>query len=143
LRTGLSEIALKERDVVVQGHTVASAVTMSGRHTGPIVVQDRETLRVAPPSGRRLSVEHVHWTVFDQQGRALSHVASRDDRGLGQLGLLPPTPAALWRSLLWAVTGRSAAARRAFLATSGALPGTVSADMDGAERPVGLGVHGG
>jgi hypothetical protein len=128
LRTGLSQIRFEEHDVVVQGHTVASAVTMSGRHTGPIVVQEKDKLRVAPPSGRRFSVEHVHWTVFDEQGRAVSHVARRDDLGqLGQLGLLPPTPGALGRSLLWTLTGRSAAARRAFLATSGVLPASTAA----------------
>jgi hypothetical protein len=143
LRTGLSEISFEEHDVVVQDRTVVSAVTMSGRHTGPIVVQDPTGLRVAPPSGRRFRVEHVHWTVFDDQGRAVSHVARRDDLGqLGQLGLLPPTAAFLGRSLWWAVTGRSAAARRAFLATSGALGSetpTVPAPRDGV---VGLGVHG-
>src|SRR5215218_7420023 len=48
LRTGLTEIAFDEHDVVVQGLTVASAVTMSGRHTGPIVVQDQKGLRVGP-----------------------------------------------------------------------------------------------
>src|SRR5829696_1358712 len=139
LRTGLSEISFEEHDVVVQGHTVASAVTMSGRHTGPIVVQEQKKLRVAPPSGRRFSVEHVHWTVFDDQGRAVSHVARRDDLGqLGQLGLLPPTPAALGRSLLWKLTGRSAAARRAFLATSGELS---TATVPGRRaRPVELGI---
>jgi hypothetical protein len=140
LRTGLSEITFEEHDVVVQDRTVASAVTMRGRHTGPIVIQDQEGLRVAPPSGRRFSVEHVHWSVFDQQGRAVSHVARRDDLGqLGQLGLLPPTAASLGRSLLWALTGRSAAARRAFLATSGARP-SVPAEQ---ERSVGLAVRGG
>jgi hypothetical protein len=38
-----------------------------------------------------------------------------------QLGLLPPTPGAVWRSLAWAVTGRAAAARQQFLQTSGEL----------------------
>ena len=123
LRTGLTEIEFEEHDVVVQDHTVASAVRMCGRHTGPIVVQDGKRLRVAPPGGRRFSVEHVHWTVFDEQGRAVSHVARRDDLGqLGQLGLLPPTPAALWRSLMWRLNGRSTMARRAVLAPSGELP---------------------
>jgi hypothetical protein len=128
LRTGLTEIGFEEHDVVVQDHAVASAVRMCGRHTGPIVVQDGKRLHVAPPSGRRFSVEHVHWTVFDEQGRAVSHVARRDDLGqLGQLGLLPPTPGALGRSLLWTLTGRSAAACRAFLATSGVLPASTAA----------------
>ena len=120
LRTGLSDIRLIEQQAVVAGCTVVSQVTMSGRHTGPIVLQDGVKLRVAPPSGRRFEVEHVHWSEFDEDGRAVSHFARRDDLSqVAQLGLLPPTPGAVWRSLSWAVTGRSAAVRRAFLATSG------------------------
>lgn len=127
LRSGLSEIRFDEHEAVVAGVTVVSAVTMSGRHTGPLVLQDRGTLRVAPPSGRRFVVEHVHWSEFDEQGRAVRHFARRDDLGqVTQLGLLPPTPGALLRSLVWAITGRSAAARRAFLATTGDLPVGVS-----------------
>ncbi len=135
IRTGLSDIAFEEWDVVVAGSTVVSAVTMSARHTGAIVLRTGGVLRVSPPSGRRFSVEHVHWSTFDDQGRALSHVARRDDLGqVVQLGLLPPTPGALWRSLTWAVTGRSAAARRAFLATSGDLPVDGRAGADAALR---------
>ncbi|MEX5719854.1 ester cyclase [Geodermatophilus maliterrae] len=123
LHTGFSELRLDEHEAVVAGRTVVSAVTMSGRHTGPLVLQDGGVLRVAPPGGRRFTVEHVHWSTFDEEGRAVSHAARRDDLGqVTQLGLLPPTPGALLRSLLWAVTGRSAAARRAFVATSGDLP---------------------
>jgi len=129
LRTALSEIRLEEHQVVVKDDTVVSLATMSGRHTGPMVLQDGDKLRVAPPSGRRFAVEHVHWSVFDEEGRALSHFARRDDLGqVIQLGLLPPTPGALLRSVQWALTGRSAAARRAFLATSGELPSDSSVD---------------
>ena len=123
LRTGLSDLRLDEHEVVTEGRTVVSALTMSGRHTGPVVLRDGGTLRVAPPGGRAFAVEHVHWTTFDDAGRALHHRARRDDLGqVTQLGLLPPTPGTLLRMLLWAVTGRSAAARRAFLATPGDLP---------------------
>lgn len=123
LRTGLSEIRLVEHEAVVANNTVISLVTMSGRHTGPIVLRDGDKIRVAPPSGRRFAVEHVHWSTFDADGRAVHHFARRDDLGqVTQLGLLPPTPGALLRSLLWLVTGRSAAARREFLATTGDVP---------------------
>jgi SnoaL-like polyketide cyclase len=127
LRTALSDIRFEEREVVVAGSTVVSAVTMSGRHTGPMVLDLDGTLRVSPPGGRSFHVEHVHWSTFDDQGRALTHFARRDDLGqVTQLGLLPPTPGALARMLWWAASGRSAAARRAFLATPGDLPAPVA-----------------
>jgi SnoaL-like polyketide cyclase len=120
LRTAFSDIHFTESDVVVAASTVVSAVTMSARHTGPMVIQDGDLLRVGPPSGRRFTVDHLHWTTFDPEGRAVRHFARRDDLGqLTQLGLLPPTPAAMVRSIVWALTGRSAAARRDFLATTG------------------------
>jgi hypothetical protein len=96
---------------------------VSDRHTGPIVLQDGEKLRVAPPSGRCFAVEHVHWITFDEQARTVHYFARRDGLGqVTQLGLLPPNPAALVRSAVWRLIGRSAAARRAYLATSGDLP---------------------
>ena len=67
IRTGLSDIAFEEREVVVAGSTVVSAATMSARHTGAIVLRTGGVLRVSPPSGRRFSVEHVHWSTFDDQ----------------------------------------------------------------------------
>ena len=130
LRTALAEIRFEEVDVVVDGATVVSAVRMSARHVGPMVVQVGQAVRVSPPTGRSFSVDHVHWTVFDAQGRAVRHVARRDDLGqLTQLGLLPPTPSALVRSVVWAATGRSAAARRAFLATRAPAPLPVPSDV--------------
>ncbi|UNX53691.1 ester cyclase [Georgenia sp. TF02-10] len=123
LQTGLSDISIHEREVVVAGSTVVSAATLSARHTGPIVLQAGDKIRVAPPTGRRFAVEHVHWTEFDAEGRAVRHFARRDDLGqVTQLGLLPPTPGQLLRTVRWALTGRSAAARRVFLTTPGTLP---------------------
>jgi hypothetical protein len=123
LRTALSDIRFEEREAVVAGRTVVCAVTMSARHTGPMVLQDGQRLRVIPPTGRHFSIEHLHWSEFDEQGRALTHFARRDDLGqLVQLGLLPPTPAALLRGLRWTLTGRTRAAKHAFLASSGTVP---------------------
>jgi len=88
-RTALSDIGLVEHQPLVATNTVVSQV----RHTGPMVFQDGDTLRVAPPTGRRFDVEHVHWTEFDDDGRADTHFARWDDLGqVTQLGLLPQPP---------------------------------------------------
>jgi len=118
LRGTYSDIRFVERETLVEDDVVVSRVTMHGRQTGPLVVQEGEAVRVLPPTGRRFAVEHVHVARFDAAGRALTHEAVRDDLGwLVQLGHFPPTPAVLWRGLVWAVTGRAARAKRAFLGT--------------------------
>ena len=117
LRAAYSELRFVEHDSVAEGDLVVSHVTMHGRQTGPLVVQAGAAVRVFPPTGRRFAVEHVHLARFDADGRALTHLAVRDDLGQQiQLGHLPPGPAALWRQVVWALSGRAAAARRAFLA---------------------------
>ena len=122
LRRAYSEIRIVEHEAIVEGDLVASHVTMHGRQTGPLVLQDGEAIRVLPPTGRSFAFEHVHISRFDADGRALTHLAVRDDLGLLlQLGHMPPGPAALWRQLVWALTGRAAAARRAFLTDSAAV----------------------
>jgi hypothetical protein len=116
LRRAYSDIRFVEHEAVAEGDLVISRVTMHGRQTGPLVLQDGAAVRVIPPSDRTFAVDQVHVTRFDSTGRAVHHDAVRDDLGqLIQLGQFPPSPAALWRQLVWAVTGRSAAARRAFL----------------------------
>jgi hypothetical protein len=116
LRTAYSELRLVEHEAIVEGDLVVSHVTMHGRQTGPLVLQDGDAIRVLPPTGRRFAHEHIHISRFDAAGRAVTHLAVRDDLGLlVQLGHFPPGPAVLWRNLAWWLTGRAAAARRAFL----------------------------
>jgi hypothetical protein len=116
LRTAYSELRLVEHEAIVEGDVVVSHVTMHGRQTGPLVLQDGDTIRVLPPTGRRFAHEHIHISRFDAEGRAMTHLAVRDDLGLMlQLGHFPPGPAVLGRNLVWWLTGRAAAARRAFL----------------------------
>jgi len=99
-----------------RGALVISRVTMHGVQTGPLVLQEGTVLRVIPPTGRSFAVDHVHVTRFDAEGRAELHEAIRDDLGqLIQLGHFPPTAAELWRQIVWAASGRTAAARREFL----------------------------
>ena len=104
-------------------------VRMQGRHTGPFVLFRNEKLdKIIPPTGRRLDYEQIHvLTVRD--GKVISHEAVRDDMTmLGQLGVLPPTPAMAARLAAWKLTGRdrraaaevSAASARAAETAAGA-----------------------
>jgi hypothetical protein len=116
LRRAYSEIRFVEHEAVAEDNLVISRVTFHGRQTGALVLQEGATVRVIPPTGRSFSTDQVHLTRFDAQGRAEHHVAIRDDLGqLVQLGHFPPDGAGLWRLLVWAITGRAAAARREFL----------------------------
>lgn len=128
LRTAYSQLRIVEHQAIVEGDLVVSHVTMYGRQTGPLVLQDGEAIRVLPPTGRPFAHEQVHITRFDADGRALTHLAVRDDLGLMlQLSHMPPGPAALWRQLVWALTGRATAARRAFLAGQAPTRGAIDA----------------
>jgi hypothetical protein len=93
LRTAYSELRFVEHESIAEGDLVVSRVTMQGRQTGPLVVQDGAAVRVFPPTGRRFAVEHVHLARFDADGRALTHLAVRDDLGqqiqLGQPAARP------------------------------------------------------
>jgi predicted ester cyclase len=66
---------------VAEGDLVVQQVTMSGRHSGPMMGR--------PPTGAEFAVRHVYiWRVAD--GRLAEHWGSRDDVGLlTQLGLFP------------------------------------------------------
>lgn len=91
-------------------------VHMQGRHTGPFVLfRDGKLDKILPPAGRELDYEQIHvLTVRD--GKVVKHEAVRDDLTmLGQLGALPPTPAAAARLAAWKLTGRD---RRAAAAVS-------------------------
>ena len=81
LRRASADLSFAVEDEVAEGDKVVQLVTMSGRHTGPLVGGE--------PSGRRFSGRHVYiWRVAD--GKLIEHWGSRDDLGpLQQLGLLP------------------------------------------------------
>ncbi len=67
-------------DMIAEGDKVAARVTVSGTHTGEI--------RGIPPTGRRFSVEHVHWYRL-ADGKIAEQWSVRDDLGqMQQLGVI-------------------------------------------------------
>ena len=68
-------------DIISEGDKVAVRMTVSGTHTG--------TLRGIPPTGKRFSVDYVHWFRL-AEGKVAELWAVRDDLSrLEQLGLFP------------------------------------------------------
>jgi steroid delta-isomerase-like uncharacterized protein len=68
-------------DIISEGDKVAVRMTMSGTHTG--------TLKGIPPTGKRFSVDYVHWFRL-AEGKVAELWAVRDDlTRLQQLGLIP------------------------------------------------------
>ena len=81
LRTAFGELRFDVEDDIAEGDKVVQLVTMSGRHTGPIMGRE--------PTGREFAVRHIYiWRIAD--GQIAEHWGSRDDLGLlDQIGLLP------------------------------------------------------
>jgi predicted ester cyclase len=75
------ELRFDIEDEIAEGDRVVQLVTMSGRHTGPLMGR--------APTGRPFAVRHVYiWRLTD--GKVADHWGSRDDLGmLSQLGLMP------------------------------------------------------
>jgi predicted ester cyclase len=81
LRTAFGELRFDVEDEIAEGDKVVQLVTMSGRHTGPLMGRE--------PTGREFAVRHIYiWRIAD--GQIAEHWGSRDDLGLlEQIGLLP------------------------------------------------------
>ncbi len=62
-------------DIIAEGDKVATFVTFSGTHTGP--------LRDLAPTGRQVSVEQTHWFRL-AQGKVAETRSVRDDLGMMQ-----------------------------------------------------------
>jgi len=77
-----SELHFEVEDEIAEGDRVVQRVTMSGRHTGPLMGRE--------PTDRTFAVRHVNiWRIAD--GKIVDHWGSRDDLGLlVQLGLIAP-----------------------------------------------------
>jgi predicted ester cyclase len=75
------ELRFEVEDEIAEGDKVVQLVTMSGRHTGPLMGRK--------PTNKAFAVRHIYiWRIAD--GKIAGHWGSRDDLGLlGQLGLLP------------------------------------------------------
>ncbi|MGQ0576541.1 MAG: ester cyclase [Pseudonocardia sp.] len=111
LRAGLPDLRFEEQATVADDQHVLAYCVLTGRHDGPFVrYRDGRAVAVIPPTGRRIAVKHAH--VYElRDGLVVSHAAVRDDLGMFvQLGLMPPTPVTLGRSLRWRLSGQ---ARRA------------------------------
>ena len=68
-------------DIISEGDKVAVRMTQSGSHTGMV--------RGIPPTGKRFSVDYVHWFRVED-GKVAELWAVRDDlTRLEQLGLMP------------------------------------------------------
>ena len=80
LRDAFGDLRFEIEDEIAERDRVVQRVTMSGRHTGPLMGRE--------PTGRKFAVRHTYiWRVAG--GRIVEHWGSRDDIGLlAQLGLL-------------------------------------------------------
>ena len=80
LRSAFGELRFEVEQEIAEGDRVVQLVTMSGRHTGPLMGREA--------TGRAFAVRHIYiWRIAE--GRIAGHWGSRDDLGLlGQLGLL-------------------------------------------------------
>jgi predicted ester cyclase len=81
LQSAFGGLRFVVEDEIAQGDKVVQLVTMSGRHTGPLMGRE--------PTGKGFAVRHIYiWRVADD--KIVDHWGSRDDLGLlGQLGLIP------------------------------------------------------
>lgn len=99
LRAAFSDLAFDVHEVVVSGDLVVIHNTMSGQHTGDMVMYaDGKVVSVMPPTGRRFASTQTHWLRL-RDGQIIEHWANRDDIGTAQqLGWVPPTPLFLLRA---------------------------------------------
>lgn len=99
---------------------------MKGTHRGAFVrFEDGDPAQVIPPTNRRIDVEQIH-LVTVREGRVIWHDAIRDDLAmLGQLGVFPPTSAAL-KMAAWKATGRATRAARQVSAAAASAADTLT-----------------
>lgn len=102
LRAAFSDLFFTFDLVLVEDDVVVTDGTMSGRHTGSLVVYDEDGAveRAFAPTGRRFEVHHAHFLRM-RDGMVVEHWAVRDDQAMAmQLGWVPPSPAYLLRCAL-------------------------------------------
>lgn len=86
------DVRLEPHSVLAEGEWVVGRYTFSGTHTGtgrhPFV--HGGLLAGVPPTGRSVSVQHIHMFRL-KDGQIVEHWANRDDvEMMRQLGLHPP-----------------------------------------------------
>jgi steroid delta-isomerase-like uncharacterized protein len=81
VRTFSCDVHYEIDDIIAEGEKVAVRMTQSGTQTGSV--------RGNPPTGKRFSVDYVHWFRLED-GKVAEMWAVRDDLSrLEQLGLIP------------------------------------------------------
>ena len=80
VRAAFSDVHYEIEDMIAEGDMVACRITVSGTQDGEF--------QGNPPTGKRFSVDHVHWHRL-ADGKLVERWAVRDDLGAAQqLGLL-------------------------------------------------------
>ena len=76
-------------EMVAEGDVVVARFTVTGTHLGMAKTsKDGGLLKDVPPTGKRFSVQHIHWYRL-LNDKVAAHTANRDDVGMMvQLGLL-------------------------------------------------------
>jgi steroid delta-isomerase-like uncharacterized protein len=81
LSTAFPDMHYTVEELVAEGDTVVSRVTVSGTHRGPF--------QGMPPTGRSFRQDQMHFIRF-RDGKVVEHRAVRDDLGvMRQLGVIP------------------------------------------------------
>jgi predicted ester cyclase len=91
LRGAFADLRHEIDTCVVDGDVVAVHATMSGRHTGVMVVYDADARvkQAFPPTGRSFAITQSHWLRI-RDGKVVEHWANRDDMAMAeQLGWVP------------------------------------------------------
>jgi predicted ester cyclase len=80
LHDAFGALRFEVQDEIAEGDKVVQLVTMSGRHTGPLMGRE--------PTEKEFAVRHIYiWRIAG--AKIVEHWGSRDDLGLlGQLGFL-------------------------------------------------------
>src|SRR5215218_9370771 len=89
LYTAIPDLHNDIENMIAEGDEVATFVTLSGTHTGP--------LRDLAPNGKQVSVKHSHWYRL-ANGKVAETWSVRDDLGMmQQLGAIPQLGGAIHR----------------------------------------------
>ena len=73
MHTAFPDLHIDIEDIITEGDKVATFVTLSGTHTGP--------LRDLEPTDRQVSVKHAHWYRLGN-GKVVEAWSVRDDLGM-------------------------------------------------------------